>query len=424
MSEFRLEAEFARELDAADPLRHVRDRFYTRPDRIYLDGNSLGLASREAERELLAALDEWKSLAIDGWTEAEQPWFHIAEELGAAQASMMGAHPDEVVANGTTTTNLHALVASFYHPSGLRRRILGAALDFPSDLYALASQARLLGGDLRLVPSGDGRTVDEDDVIAAMTDDVALVVLSSVLYRSGQLLDIRRLARAAHERGIPIGFDCSHSAGALPHSLHEWGVDFAFWCGYKYLNGGPGALGAYFVHRRHHGATPALAGWWGNDKASQFDMATTFRPAAGAGAWQWSTPSILAAAPLRGALRIMNEVGIGPIRERSLRLTGYLMRLVDGLLTDAAYGFRMGTPREDHRRGGHVAVEHPEAVRICKALKARGVVPDYRPPNVIRLAPIALYTTFEEVWNTAQILREIIDTGAHLAYPAERGEVA
>ena len=226
------------ERDARDPLARFRSRFYVRPGTTYLDGNSLGLASRDAEAAVLAALDAWKANGIDGWLAAERPWFELGEQLGALQADLVGASPSEVVVTGSTTVNLHALVATFYRPSGKRSKILADALNFPSDIYALASQLRLRGLDpaehLVLAPSRDGLTLDEDDVIERMTDDVALVLLPIVLYRSGQLLDVERLTRAARERGIPIGWDGSHSVGVVPHRLHEWGADFAVWCSYKY----------------------------------------------------------------------------------------------------------------------------------------------------------------------------------------------
>ena len=399
--DYRLGPDWALAQDRADPLTRLRGRFHFPPGRIYLDGNSLGLASLDAESEVQKALDEWKRLAIEGWWSGAPPWFGIGEELGALQAPLVGAEPDEVVATGSTTVNLHALVATFYE----RGVILADELNFPSDLYALRGQADLRGGELRLVRSRDGRTIDEAEAIAAMTDDVALVLLPSALYRSGQLLDVRRLARAANERGIPIGFDLSHSVGCVPHHLHEDGVDFAFWCGYKYLNGGPGAVASLFVHRRHFGRRPALAGWWGSDKARQFDMATELTPAAYAGAWQIGTPPILAAAGLRGALGVLGEARIDAVRARSLALTGYTMFLVDELL--AGHGYAVGTPREPDRRGGHVAVEHADAPRIVASLAERGVVADFRPPNVIRLAPVALYNTFEELWRTAEVLRAV-----------------
>jgi kynureninase len=424
--------------DAADALAPFRARFACRPGTVYLDGNSLGLASADAEAAVLAALASWKTHAIDGWLSGERPWFTIGEELGARQAGLVGALPHEVVVTGSTTVNLHALTATFYlgasddalagASSAARPKIVANTLDFPSDLYALAAQIRLRGLDpaehLVLVPSQDGRTIEEDALVAALDERTALLVIPSVLYRSGQLLDIARLTAAAHERGVLVGVDCSHSAGAVPHRLHEWGVDWAVWCSYKYLNGGPGAVAALYVHERHHETVPALAGWWGSDKTRQFDMDTAFTPAESAGAWQIGTPSIFGAAALYGALAVTEEAGLSRVRAKSLALTGYLIGLADAFLADAPYGFTVGTPREPDRRGGHVALEHPQAVQICKALKARGFIPDYRPPNVIRLAPIALYTGFSEVWQTVAALREIVSSGEHLRFATTRETVA
>jgi kynureninase len=416
-------------LDAADPLARFRERFHLLPGRIYLDGNSLGLLSRDAEAETLRALEQWKTLGIDGWLGAEPPWFTLGEDLGALVAPLVGAEPEAVVVTGTTTVNQHALVATFYEPRGTRRKIVATALDFPSDVYALQSLIRLHGGDpereLVLVPSGDGRTISEAIIIASLGDDVALALLPAVLYRSGQLLDIPRLAVAARERGISMGFDCAHSIGAVPHQFDAWGVDWAFWCSYKYLNAGPGATGGLYVNRRHWGTAPGLAGWWGYDKSRQFDMVHTWEGAAGAGAWQISTPPLLATAPLRGSLRLFHEAGMEPVRAKSLAQTDYLARLlVDGGLTVPPYDFAIGTPREPERRGGHLAVEHADAPRIARALKAHGIIPDFRAPNVIRLAPIPLYTTYHELWQTAQALREIIDRGEHLLLAEGRELVA
>jgi kynureninase len=423
---YALGLEYARQRDAEDPLRAFRDRFYVQPDRIYLDGNSLGLASRDAEAALLNALEDWKIHGIDGWTAGARPWFYTAETLGAMQGELMGALPSELVVTGTTTVNLHTLVATFYQPSSKRTRILADELNFPSDIYALQSQVRLHGGeperDLVLAPSRDSHTLDEADLIAAMTDEVAVVLLPAVLYRSGQLLDMERLTRAAHERSILIGFDCCHSAGAVPHRLHDWGVDFAFWCNYKYLNGGPGSVATLFVHERHFGRLPGLTGWFGCNKDKQFDMELTFHQAAGAGAWQISTPNLFSAAPLYGALKIHREAGIEVIRAKSLDQTGYLMFLIDSVL--APYGFSVGNPREAERRGGHVALEHPDAVRICKALKELGIIPDYRSPNVVRLAPVALYNTYEELWQTVATLKRIMEEKLHERHSGQRGTVA
>jgi kynureninase len=408
---YRTDEAFARERDACDPLGGFRQRFYLPADRIYMDGNSLGLLSRDAEASVLHALEEWRTLGIDGWMHGERPWYWIGERLGALQADLVGALPDEVVVTGAITVNLHQMLATFYRPEGRRTKIVADALDFPSDVYALQSWLTLRGLDprehLTLVPSRDGRTIDEDDVIAAMDgDDVALVWLPSVLYRGGQLLDIPRLTHEAHARGLLIGFDCAHSVGSVPHRLHEWDVDFGVWCTYKYLNAGPGAVGGLYVHQRHFGMQPGLAGWWGCDKARQFDMAHTFCPSEAAGAWQISTPSVLGAASLYGSLAIFAEAGIDRVREKSLDLTAYLISLADELL--APLGICVGTPREPARRGGHVALEHPDARQLTQALLERGLVPDFREPNVIRLAPTALYTRYLDVWHTVATLREVV----------------
>ncbi len=419
----------ARARDAADPLARFRARFHLPPGTVYLDGNSLGLLSRDAETETLRALEQWKTLAIGGWLEADPPWFTLGEDLGAMVAPLIGAEPEAVVVTGSTTVNLHALLATFYRPHGERRTIVATALDFPSDVYALAGQVALHGGDpardLVLVPSADGRTIDEATIEAALGPGVALALLPAVLYRSGQLLDIPRLAAAGRERGIVVGFDGAHSVGAVPHRFDEWGVDFAIWCSYKYLNAGPGAVAGLYVNRRHWGTPPGLPGWWGYDKARQFDMAFDWVGASGAGAWQVGTPPLLAAAPLRGALTLHHEAGIDRLREKSLAQTAWLMDLLDssGLLAPP-YGYAIGTPRESARRGGHVAVEHPEAARIARALKARGIVPDFRAPNVIRLAPAPLYTRWADLLAVVRALREIVDAGEHERGAAGRELVA
>jgi kynureninase len=417
------------DLDATDPFAIFRNRFYLLPGTIYMDGNSLGLMAKDSESAILTALEQWKTLGIDGWMSAEPSWFTLGERLGELMAPLVGADADEVVATGTTTVNQHNLVSTFYKPDGPRRKIVATEPDFPSDSYALQSQILLHGGDpardLVEVPSRDGRTIDEADIVAAMTDEVALVMLPSVLYRSGQLLDIERIAIAARERGIVAGFDCAHSVGAVPHRFDDWGVDFAFWCSYKYLNAGPGGVGALYVNRKHFGVRPGLSGWWGYLKERQFDMVHTWEGAPGAGAWQISTTPLFYGASLLGSLGIFAEAGIAALRDKSLRLTTYLMDLVEetGLLAPE-YGYAIGTPREDDRRGGHVAIEHDAAPAICRALKHRGIVPDFRAPNVIRIAPVPLYTRYEDVWLTVQALKAIIDTGEHAALDQGRALVA
>ncbi|QQE75968.1 kynureninase [Brevibacillus composti] len=417
---------YALERDAADGLAHFRSEFYLPQKGIYLDGNSLGVMSVRAEQAVADVMDDWKRHGIDGWTEGERPWFYQAERLAEWMAPLVGAAADEVIVSGSTTVNLHQLAATFYQPVGKRTKILADELTFPSDLYALQSQLRLRGYDpdehLVLVKSRDGRFLDEADIISSMTEEIALIVLPTVLYRSGQLLDIPLLTAEAHKRGIPIGFDGCHSVGVIPHRFQEWDVDFAYWCSYKYLNGGPGSVAALYVNRRHLGRMPGLAGWFGSDKEKQFDLGPVFTPASTAGAYQIGTPHILSMAPLLGALPMFAEAGIEAIREKSLQLTAYLMALLEAEL--AGYGFVIGNPREDERRGGHVSLEHPEAARICKALKANGVIPDFRAPHVIRLAPVPLYTSFHDVWSAVRRLKQIMEERSYEQFENRRGVIA
>ncbi|PGM56621.1 kynureninase [Bacillus sp. AFS053548] len=423
---FQPTKEFAEFLDKKDSLSNYRDEFYLQPGTIYLDGNSLGLLSKRAEQSLLDLLDSWKTLAIDGWMQGDHPWYYFAEKLGALSAPLVGAKENEVIVTGSTTTNLHQLIASFYHPKGQKTKILADELNFPSDIYAIQSQLKLKGFDpathLIQVKSRDGRTIREEDIIEAMTDEIALIILPTVLYRSGQLLDIERLTKAAHERGIIIGFDGCHSVGAIPHQFHEWDVDFAYWCNYKYLNSGPGGVGSLFVHEKHFGTMPGLAGWFGSNKEKQFDMKHEFVPSDTVGAYQIGTPHILSMAPLVGSLEMCKEATIERIREKSLHSTAYLMSLINEELSE--FDFTIGNPLEDSDRGGHVCLEHDDAARVCKALKLNGIVPDFRAPNVIRLAPIAFYTSYVDVWNSVQILKKIMVEKQYEQFKNEREIIA
>lgn len=417
--------EYAQQLDAADPLARFRNEFYIDEDSIYLDGNSLGLLSTRAEQSLLDVLDSWKQYGIDGWTKGKHPWFYLSESLGEKMAFLVGAKAEEVIVTGSTTTNLHQLVSSFFRPEGKKTKILADELNFPSDIYALKSQLHLRGLDpeehLIQVKSENGHILNEGDIIAEMKEDVALIVLPSVLYRSGQILDMERLTTAAHQRNILIGFDLCHSIGAIPHQLRKWDVDFAFWCTYKHVNGGPGSVAALFVNEKHFGRSPGLAGWFSSNKQKQFDMEHTLTPAEHAGAFQIGTPHIFSIAPLIGSLAIFAEAGIEQIRKKSLKLTDYMMTLIEHELSD--YQFTIQNPR-DERRGAHLYIEHDEAARICKALKEENVIPDFRSPKGIRLAPVALYNTFEEVWNTIQVLKFIMKEERYKKFKNERDVVA
>jgi kynureninase len=403
-------------LDQADPLARFRAEFHLPPGQIYLDGNSLGPLSRRAEAHLQRVLGEWRTLGISGWTDARPPWVTLSETIAAALAPLLGAAPDEVAVTGSTTTNLHQLLATLFDPAAPRQTIVADELNFPSDLHALQSHLRQRGLDparhLRLVRSRDGRTLHPDDILAALTPDVQLLVLSLVQFTSGQLLDAAALAHAARARGILLGLDCSHSLGAVPHALDADGVDFAFWCSYKYLNAGPGAVGGLYLNRRHFGRAPGLAGWWGGRPDRRFALSAQHEPAAGAAALQIGTPHLLSLAPLQGSLEIIAEAGgIAALRAKSLALTAWLLELADAGL--AGGGFTVVTPRAAAGRGGHVTLAHPEAWRLCAALRATGVVADFRPPDMIRLAPAPLYTSFAECAEAVARLQEILRTKAH-----------
>ena len=427
--DFELSKDFAEELDREDPLSEYRERFYIREGTIYLDGNSLGLLSEDAESSLLRVLNEWKELGIKGWLEGEQPWFYFAEGLGKRCADFVGAEEEEVVATGTTTVNIHSLISTFYEPENEKTKILADELTFPTDIYALEGQVQLKGMDpeeeLVLVRSDDGLTLNEERIVDMMRDDISVILLPSVLYRSGQLLDMEYLTEEAHKRGIPIGFDCSHSVGAVPHRFDEWDVDFAMWCSYKYLNGGPGSTAFIYLNKKHFDKEPKLKGWFGYQKEKQFDLNIEFEHSKDAGGWQISSPAILNSAPLEGSFDILEEAGIEKIREKSKKITSYFVYLVEELLSEEPYNFKIGTPKDPEKRSGHIALIHEEeALRINEALKSMGVVPDFRPPNIIRIAPIPLYNMYEEVWQVVQYLIKIIDEEKYREFPKERKAIS
>ncbi len=416
----RLTREWAERRDAAD--WSLADAFDV--PGTYMEGNSLGPISDHAEAAVEDLLTEWRELGVEGWSESD--WFEWGERLGSRIAPMVGAHEDEVVCANSTTVNLHTLVGTFLREAE-GSTVLVNELDFPSDHYAVRAQLRERGLDpdagLIQVESRDDRTVRAEDVAAALDahPEVGVVLMPSVLYRSGQLLDIAAITEAAHAHDALVGFDCAHSVGVVPHDFADVGVDFAVWCGYKYLNGGPGAVAGLYVNRRHHGTMPSLAGWWGHEKATQFEMNERFTPAESAGAWQIGTPPLLAMAPLRGVLDLFDERGVTveALRERSLALTDSLLDLAGERLPEC----EVATPRAPDERGGHVALEHPEAYRIGEALAARDVVVDVRPPDVVRLCPAPTHVGFADVWDAVDAFRAVLDEAAYENYEPPGGGV-
>ena len=411
----------AKKLDEKDPLAKIRDHFYIKPGQIYMDGNSLGLASKEAVASLQEMTKVWQDKAIGMWDE----YFHYGQKLGDECGKLINAQKNEVLITGSTTSNVHQCVSTLYQPTNDRYKILVDDLNFPTDRYAIDSEVRLKGYDpndaVKVVKSPDGKYIDEDAVINAMTPDVTLILLPTVLYRSAQVLNMERLTQAAHQRNIIIGWDLCHAIGAIKMDFQKIQPDFAIWCTYKYLNGGPGSVAGMYLNSKHFDKTPGLAGWWGNRDDTQFQLKNQFEHQKDVSGWQIGTPTMLGMAPLEGSLKLINEVGIDQIRAKSLKITAYLMYLIDEKLT--TYGCKIGNPREDSKRGGHVCLEHPNGYQISLALKDYQVIPDFREPDVIRLAPIALYTSYQEVYQLVEILENILKNKIYEKYSNKRGLV-
>lgn len=415
---------FARKLDSNNPLAKFADRFY-KTGEIYMDGNSLGLASKDAEEALLEALAAWKKEAIKIWNTADGKFFNISRLIAQRTAPLINAYPEEIIYMGTITSNILQGINTFYQPTKERYKIIVDALNFPSDIYAVKSMiaSRGLNAEdaLKVIHSRDGRTLDEEDIAAAMTDDVAVAWLPSVLYRSAQLLDMAHISKAGRKRGIFVGWSMAHSIGSVPHDFRKIEPDFAVWCTYKYLNAGPGSNAGMFINRRHFGRKHGFQGWFGNRDATRFAMRHHYDPDVDANNWLLGTHTIFSLYPVYGALKIFEDAGIQTIRDVSLRMTAYLMYLIDTKL--GQYGFRVGTPRQDHRRGGHVACEHEEAYRISAALRDLNVIPDFREPNVIRLAPVALYNTYEEIYKVVTIMEKIVKEKRYETCSTDRATV-
>ena len=413
-----LSRDAARRLDASDPLAPYRERFCIPQrhgqDAVYFCGNSLGLQPTTTRGYLEAELDDWAGLGVEGHFSGGSPWYDYHEFCDEAAAHIVGGTTREVVMMNALTVNLHLLMATFYRPSGARTRILTEAGAFPSDRYAVRSQAAMHGLDpeetvVELSPREGESTLRDEDIVAYLEEEgerVACVMLGGVNYYTGQLFDLARIVDAAHAAGATVGFDLAHAAGNVPLRLHDWGADFAVWCSYKYLNSGPGGVAGAFVHERH-AERPELvryAGWWGNDPKTRFQMPDRFVPQAGAAGWQLSNAPVLAMAAFRASGDIFLEAGMDALRAKSLRLTAYLESHLDTI--DAV---RVLTPRDPERRGCQLSLSfYTEGEALQRALEEEGVICDYRPPGVIRAAPVPLYNSFEDVWRFADILRRIL----------------
>ena len=420
-SAFDTGRDFAEELDRVDPLRHFREQFHvpTRPDgtsEIYLVGNSLGLQPRRTITYVAQELHKWRDLGVRAHFEGEHPWMPYHEFLTEPMARLVGGGPLEVVVMNSLTTNLHLLMVSFYQPTPQRNRILLEHPAFPSDRYAVESQVRLRGYDpdqsLLTVGPPEGSDVLTTErileVIERQGESIALILLPGVQYYTGELLDMASITRAGHRHGCVVGFDLAHAVGNVPLQLHEWDVDFACWCSYKYLNGGPGSVGACFVHERfaRRFDLDRLAGWWGHDKETRFLMGPEFRPLPGAEGWQLSNPPILSLAAIRASLEVFDEAGgIIPLREKSQVMTSYLHWLLRSNLPETV---EVITPGEPSQRGCQLSLRVHAKGRsgraVNQALEDRGIRSDWREPNVIRVAPVPLYNSFTEVFDFVETL--------------------
>ncbi len=406
----------ARALDAADPLGGLRERFALPPGRdgrpkAYLAGMSLGAQPIEARSAVNHELERWASLGVDGWF-GPGGWLAAEGAVRERTAGVVGARPAEVTTANTLTVNLHLLLAAFFRPDGRRTAILIDAPTFPSDRYAVDSQLRHHGLDpaehLVVVRPRDGEaTLRLDDLLDAIhehRDRLVVALLAGVNYATGQLQPIERLTAAVHDAGAVAMWDLAHAAGNVPLALHDAGVDAAAWCTYKYLNSGPGALAQLFVHERHARTAEArrLTGWWGNDERTRFEMAESIDPAVGADGWRISTPPILSLAPIGVSLAMFDAIGMPALRERSVALTAYLEAAIDSLVPDA----EIVTPRDPTARGAQLSVRVPDAPTRLAAIEALDVVADFREPDIVRLAPVPLYSTYHDAWRAARALAD------------------
>lgn len=417
----RTDREYALALDATDPLAAWRERFVLPRDEhgaelVYFCGHSLGAQPLLACDYVEEVMRDWRSLGVEGHFEARRPWIRYHERLAAPLARLVGAKPAEVTVMNTLTVNLHLMLVSFYRPRGERSALLIEKHAFPSDRYAAESQVRLHGLDPRRdlieLSARDGeQCLRTEDVLEAISREgrrIATVLLPGVQYLTGQRLELEPITAAARAAGCTVGFDLAHSVGNVPLSLHDSGADFAVWCHYKYLNAGPGAVAGAFVHERHarNVQLPRFAGWWGHDPATRFEMGPDFSPTAGAEGWQLGNPPILSVAPLAASLEHFETVGIHALREKSLRLTGYLERLLGATLPDR---ISIVTPRDPEARGAALSLRldcpRDQARSAFDGLRRRGVLADWREPGVIRAAPVPFYNSYDEVWRFVDALR-------------------
>ncbi|MFC0262923.1 kynureninase [Fontibacter flavus] len=417
---YQYSEDFAREMDAKDPLRSFRSKFYFPKvegnEAIYFCGNSLGLQPKTTQSYIQRELDNWANLAVDGHFYGEDAWYHVRKKSKPALATIVGAHEHEVVAMNNLSSNLHFLMVSFYRPTQERYKIITEAGAFPSDMYMLESQVKFHGLDpdtaiIELVPRTGEYTLRTEDilrVIAENKDHLALVMMAGLQYYTGQVFDMEAISQAAHQAGALAGFDLAHAAGNVSLKLHDWDVDFATWCSYKYMNSGPGNISGIFVHERHaeNHELPRFAGWWGHDEGERFRMEKGFKPMYGADGWQLANSNVLALAAHQASLDIFEEAGMEALRKKSELLTGFLEFLIEKISGESGV-IEIITPKKPNERGCQLSLLiHKGGKDVFDEFYKHGVVGDWRNPNVIRLAPTPLYNSFLDVYRFAKILEQ------------------
>ena len=419
---FEATASFAARMDSQDALNHFREKFFipgqsNGEEVLYFTGNSLGLQPKLARAFIEQELKDWETLGVEGHFHAKNPWMPYHEFLTEQMAGIVGAKPIETVVMNSLTVNLHLLMVSFYRPTPERHKIVIEAGAFPSDQYAVQSQIKFHGFDLEtslieLKPrAGEAilQTEDIEEAIAQNADSIALILLGGVNYYTGQAFEMERITRAGHKAGAIVAFDLAHAAGNIELKLHDWDVDFAAWCSYKYLNAGPGAVAGAFVHERHaeNFELPRFAGWWGHDKETRFLMGSNFKPIVGAEGWQLSNPPIFQLVALKASLDVFEEAGMKSLVEKSKKLTGYLEFLL-GEIRDERIS--VITPADPKARGCQLSIRVKNSDKnLFKAITDRGVIADWREPDVIRVAPVPLYNSFADVYKFAEILKNCLE---------------
>ena len=415
---------FAQLLDAQDKLSHFRNRFlipqHNGKDAIYFTGNSLGLQPKTTASYIQEVLNDWAQLGVEGFFEAKNSWLHYHESLLQPLANVVGALPHEVVPMNALTVNIHLLLATFYRPTKERFKIICEAKAFPSDQYALLSQAQLHGYQpedviIEVQPRPGEQTICNEAILEAIEkhgNQTAVVFFGGLNYYSGQMFDMQAITEAAHKVGAYCGFDLAHAAGNIELQLHNWQVDFACWCGYKYLNSGPGGISGIYLHEKFATDTtlPRLAGWWGNDKANRFQMTPQFRPYSTAEGWMLSTTPMLLMAAHKASLQIFEEAGFDNLVRKGQQLSSYLIFILQQInqsLPEPA--INIITPQNEKEKGCQVSMLMlRDGRKVFDALMSNGVLPDWREPDVIRVAPVPLYNSFEEVWKFGEIMRNVL----------------